>query len=341
MRVIIQENTKEGGIFMSLIKCDECGKEISDQAKNCPHCGFPIQKSQVSVEVSQNSSNKRPKKKRKGLKVVFSIVAVFFIIGMIGNIFGGNEDTEIPENSNEEKIYLTDEEIPQMFSDPDSFKGKYVKLSGRVFSDPEVNKEFVGLQIWNNPENNERNFLVKAPQDNVEYTSDSYVIVDGKIEGRVKGSNLLGGKVVAPLIVADSVELSNYKDVVRPTLKEVSFDSVNSEQYGYSVAITSIELAEKETRVYLTVKNNGGSKFNIFEYSSKLIQNGKQYETEFNFNADYPKLQSDTLPGTETSGVWVFPAVERDEAIQLYIEGYSENWEEDIQPYQFDIEISE
>lgn len=27
---------------MSLIKCPECGKEISNLAKTCPHCGYPI-----------------------------------------------------------------------------------------------------------------------------------------------------------------------------------------------------------------------------------------------------------------------------------------------------------
>lgn len=27
---------------MALIKCPECGKEISDRAESCPHCGYPI-----------------------------------------------------------------------------------------------------------------------------------------------------------------------------------------------------------------------------------------------------------------------------------------------------------
>ena len=27
---------------MALIKCPECGKEISDKAKSCPKCGYPI-----------------------------------------------------------------------------------------------------------------------------------------------------------------------------------------------------------------------------------------------------------------------------------------------------------
>ena len=28
---------------MALINCPECSKEISDKAKNCPQCGFPVQ----------------------------------------------------------------------------------------------------------------------------------------------------------------------------------------------------------------------------------------------------------------------------------------------------------
>ena len=27
---------------MALIKCPECGKEISDKATNCIHCGYPL-----------------------------------------------------------------------------------------------------------------------------------------------------------------------------------------------------------------------------------------------------------------------------------------------------------
>ena len=27
---------------MALIKCPECGKEISDTAKSCPNCGYSL-----------------------------------------------------------------------------------------------------------------------------------------------------------------------------------------------------------------------------------------------------------------------------------------------------------
>ena len=29
--------------FMALIQCNECGKQISDTAKACPHCGAPCE----------------------------------------------------------------------------------------------------------------------------------------------------------------------------------------------------------------------------------------------------------------------------------------------------------
>ena len=45
---------------MALIKCPECGKEISDRAKKCPNCGFPIKRKNV-----------RTLKKKKKSKSIF------------------------------------------------------------------------------------------------------------------------------------------------------------------------------------------------------------------------------------------------------------------------------
>ena len=35
---------------MALIKCRECGKNISDEASSCPHCGAPIKLDEVYNE---------------------------------------------------------------------------------------------------------------------------------------------------------------------------------------------------------------------------------------------------------------------------------------------------
>jgi len=34
---------------MALIRCPECGREISSAAKACPFCGFPLQDGQVEI----------------------------------------------------------------------------------------------------------------------------------------------------------------------------------------------------------------------------------------------------------------------------------------------------
>lgn len=40
---------------MALIKCPECGKDVSNRAKECIHCGFPIN---ISMDISNSADNK-------------------------------------------------------------------------------------------------------------------------------------------------------------------------------------------------------------------------------------------------------------------------------------------
>lgn len=37
---------------MALIKCSECGKEISDKAETCPNCGCPVKKQPYTVKIN-------------------------------------------------------------------------------------------------------------------------------------------------------------------------------------------------------------------------------------------------------------------------------------------------
>lgn len=45
---------------MALIKCNECGKEMSDNAKICPHCGCPlaVAKKVTKEEIEEYNLNK-------------------------------------------------------------------------------------------------------------------------------------------------------------------------------------------------------------------------------------------------------------------------------------------
>ena len=73
---------------MALIICPECGRELSDKAKNCPHCGFPI--NEVLPKTQENTSNdinpsKPPKEKKKMPSWLLALIIVVVLI-LIGNI---------------------------------------------------------------------------------------------------------------------------------------------------------------------------------------------------------------------------------------------------------------
>lgn len=42
---------------MSLIKCPECGKQVSDQANACPDCGYPIKANNTKGKVAIKIAN--------------------------------------------------------------------------------------------------------------------------------------------------------------------------------------------------------------------------------------------------------------------------------------------
>lgn len=69
---------------MSMVKCRECGKEISDQAVACPNCGAPLngnpEKARQFSDKVQNIENRRKKKSRGCL---ITIIIFFFIGGGI------------------------------------------------------------------------------------------------------------------------------------------------------------------------------------------------------------------------------------------------------------------
>ena len=64
------------------------------------------------------------------------------------------------------------------------------------------------------------------------------------------------------------------------------------------------------------------------------MQNGKQFEREYNSYADYPELQSDLMVGASTTGIITFPALEKAD-FDITLTGSSDDWDESIAPFAF------
>lgn len=82
---------------MALIKCPECGKEVSTAAEVCPHCGYPLKKQKTVVRDNFASSYLMPKpsvwcEKWKDRAVRTKIIwFLLFLLSLAPAIFFGFE----------------------------------------------------------------------------------------------------------------------------------------------------------------------------------------------------------------------------------------------------------
>lgn len=272
---------------------------------------------------------------------VFASTSLFlYLISGCSSGAPSNTPSVEPSNTPEAVVQepLTDAEVKMMYSAPDEYKGALVELSGVVFNTVEYDEDGVYFQMWGDPENSDLNTIVTYPDPNFALESDQYVKLTGTVMGEFTGTNAFGGEISAAVVTADTLEISTYQDVVSPTLATASADVPTVEQLGYSITVQKAELAENETRLYISATNNGSANFIIYSLNMTIVQDGHQYEEESNYDADYPELQSDIRPSVTTEGIVTFPALEN-APFQLIIEARSDDWDEDIQDYVFNLDF--
>lgn len=98
---------------MALIKCPECGKEISDQATSCPNCGYPIQSLKTEDQtngqtderkdagtqdrkddVSDRGGARPPKKKGGKIALIVGVVIVVAAVAVFAFVSSNNKEKE-------------------------------------------------------------------------------------------------------------------------------------------------------------------------------------------------------------------------------------------------------
>ena len=74
---------------MALIKCTECGKEISDKATICPNCGCPLDNDDTPKTETMPTNISVPAKKTKKTAFVIIIIGIVAILAIIVGIYIG------------------------------------------------------------------------------------------------------------------------------------------------------------------------------------------------------------------------------------------------------------
>jgi ribosomal protein L37E len=79
---------------MALINCKECGKQVSDKAESCPHCGAPMKSPANSNNKSQQTDTKAA---QTGCIGCLSIIIFLFLLGGIISMCTPKEEKEKKE----------------------------------------------------------------------------------------------------------------------------------------------------------------------------------------------------------------------------------------------------
>lgn len=240
-----------------------------------------------------------------------------------------------------EKVYVDASEIANVYSAPKDYVGKYIQLTGKVFTEVDKGNSSISFQMFQDPENSERNTVITCSDTSLSVKNGDYIKVDGMIKGTFEGTNAYGGSVNALSISADTVTVASYAEIMAPALKTIELTNAVKDQHQCSVQITKVEIAEKETRVYVTAKNGSDKDMSLYSFNAKLLQGSKQIEEQDNYQADYEEVQSTLLPGMESSGILCFGPVDASADFKVYIEAHNDNYRLDFDPYQFDVSVQQ
>jgi hypothetical protein len=270
--------------------------------------------------------------KLKNTKLALLLLCIIFTFLGCGN------SNQVSTKEVAQKL-LEKEDYEKMYSDPDKYKNYTVDFYCQVFADVQKDDKGTYLQAWANPDQNTKNTLIKINDPQLDVKKDDIIHVTGTVEKAYKGKNAFGAEITAPLINASKIEKSDYAQAFSPAIKAID---VNKEidQNGYVIKVSKVELAQQETRVYLKITNNSQNKINFYTFNSNATQGNKQFDNKDNFKANYPKLQSNILPGVSTEGILVLqPMDPNGDTIKLLLNGSSDNYKIKINPFVFEIAL--
>lgn len=110
---------------MALLKCVECGADVSEYAKQCPKCGCPVEEITKQIGKSTKIRKKFSKKRILLIVIVLLVVKMFFSCSSGDNSFDCCEDIGKEYTEFTTLKFVEDEVYNTMFpDDPKIFEAK-------------------------------------------------------------------------------------------------------------------------------------------------------------------------------------------------------------------------
>lgn len=198
---------------MALVKCPECGKEVSSSAFSCPNCGQPIAQKETVVE----KTIIKEKKKGSCLSKILMFIGIIVVIGVVGSALGGNSDDKpkkvnntASNNNNATSLQTETEAAKELFSVGETAEYNniqvsvtgYEKSNGNEFSKPAAGKEFVfvNVDIANNSDDDLAissmlSFTAYCDDYKLDFSSGALMALDARnqLDGTISSGKKMNG----------------------------------------------------------------------------------------------------------------------------------------------------
>ena len=276
--------------------------------------------------------------KKRILSALLIILTTFTFTSCGGNDESGNNNSEKANVSSESnKAPIPREDFNLVYSNPADYKGREVEFYGKIFADVEKDNDGTYMQMFTNETGSDNNVLVGIKDPNLDVKIDDIVHVKGIVKGVEKGTTAFGAELNLPLVVAESVEISDYGTAFAPALKTIDINQ-EQDQFGYKLTLKKVEISKSETRAYVKIENASNDKISFHNFNSVITQGTNQIEQEDNWRANYPKISSEILPGIVTEGVVTFKPIDINGGdFNIIFEGHSNDYSLDFIPFTFQI----
>lgn len=260
------------------------------------------------------------------IALLLTLTCLFTLVGC-----GGSNTKQLTD---EEKFQqaekIPENEVANVIMDGEKYKGKRIELIGKVSSFEEKDGETV-IQLFTT------GYLpvYVTTKKKVKFKETENVFVAGIVKGKKTGKNSFGAEL--SLLEIEGYEFKTGTEL--PNFKAVKEIVVNKEQKqgGVKITVQKVEIAEKETRVYMSVENNTKETLYFMDTSVKIIQGKKQYDYQYEYGNDYPKISSDILKGIKSEGVITFPKIDENSSFKIQLSEKTFITSDDFKDFIFEI----
>lgn len=262
---------------MALIKCPECGKEMSDTLNSCPHCGYVFNK---------KNSNKTKKKYIIGIPIILCVliiisICIFFLLPNSTKSFLAKIDSQDIESA--KKIY--EQDIQGNEAQEEIVKDDLLKKIEKIKTDYNNNvlqfddakkqlQELKQFDVVKTESNKALNYLNIQQDSNASYDKGNEYEKNGEY-----------AKAIESYKKVDETN-QNYETAQNNITKLI--------QEYKSVCITEANQYASEED-YLRAKNAIINALNLIKDDTELIEKKEEYENKYN-----EKLESDRIAKIET-----------------------------------------